>query len=148
MRDSGARPDLGKYDELMQKKLSYPPFGVFFWWTMTAFILCIFVMFDADISFDEVASIDFDGVASTSNREVLRELNQAFSTERSEHFAAPNYRPEGKRFKTVTAEELQELEEKRHVYIFLIFCHFNIQAKIKHCLRKQTDDGSKKNTRK
>ena len=37
-------------------------------------------MFDADTSFDEVASIDFDRVASTSNREVLRELNQAFST--------------------------------------------------------------------
>ena len=70
-------------------------------------------MFDADISFDEVASIDFDGVASTSNREVLRELNQAFSTERSEHFTAPNYWPEGKRFTTVTAEELQELKEKR-----------------------------------
>ena len=51
-------------------------------------------MFDADTSFHEVASIDFDGVASTSNREVLRELNQAFSTERSEHFVAPNYRPE------------------------------------------------------
>jgi hypothetical protein len=72
-------------------------------------------MFNADTSFDEVASIDFDGVASTSNREVLRELNQAFSTERSEHFAAPNYRPEGKRFKTVTAEELQELKEKRQL---------------------------------
>jgi hypothetical protein len=43
-------------------------------------------MFDADTSFDEVASIDFDRVASTSNREVLRELNQAFSTERSENF--------------------------------------------------------------
>ena len=70
-------------------------------------------MFDTDTSFDEVASIDFDGVASTSNREVLRELNQAFSTERSENFAAPNYRPEGKRFKTVTAEKLQELKEKR-----------------------------------
>jgi hypothetical protein len=42
-------------------------------------------MFDAYTSFDEIASIDFDGVASTSNREVLRELNQAFSTERSEH---------------------------------------------------------------
>jgi hypothetical protein len=38
-------------------------------------------MFDADTSFDEVASIDFDRVASTSNREVLRELNQAFSTD-------------------------------------------------------------------
>ena len=37
-------------------------------------------MFNADTSFDEVASIDFDGVASTSNGEVLRELNQAFST--------------------------------------------------------------------
>jgi hypothetical protein len=59
--------------------------------------------------FDEVASIDFDRVASTSNREVLRELNQAFSTERSENFAAPNYRPEGKRFKTVTAEELDDI---------------------------------------
>ena len=70
-------------------------------------------MFDADTSFDEVASIDFDGVASTSNREVLRELNQAFSSERSEHFVAPNYRPEGKRFKTVTAKELQEFKVKR-----------------------------------
>ena len=70
-------------------------------------------MFDADTSFDEVASIDFDGVASTSNREVLWELNQAFSTERSEHFAAPNYQPEEKRFKTVTAKELQEFKEKR-----------------------------------
>ena len=70
-------------------------------------------IFDADTSFDEVASIDFDGVASTSNREVLRELNQAFSTERSENFAAPNYRPEGNRFKTVTPKELQELKEKR-----------------------------------
>ena len=59
-------------------------------------------MFDADTSFDEVNSIDFDGVASTYNREVLRELNQAFSTERRENFAAPNYRPEGKRFKTVS----------------------------------------------
>ena len=54
-------------------------------------------MFDADISFDEVASIDFDGVASTSNREVLRELNQAFSTERSEHFAAPKLLARGKK---------------------------------------------------
>jgi hypothetical protein len=70
-------------------------------------------MFDADTSFDEVASIDFDGVASTSNREVLRELNHAFSTDRSEHFAAPNYRSEEKRFKTVTAKELQEFKEKR-----------------------------------
>jgi hypothetical protein len=70
-------------------------------------------MFNADTSFDEVASIDFDGVTSTSNGEVLRELNQAFSTERSENFAAPNYWPKGKRFTTVTAEELQELKEKR-----------------------------------
>lgn len=72
---------------------------------------------DADTSFDEVASIDFDGIASTLNREVLRELNQAFSIERSETFAAPNYRPEGKRFKTVTPKELQKLKDKNHIIV-------------------------------
>ena len=70
-------------------------------------------IFDADTSFDEVASIDLNGVASISNGEVLRELNQAFSTERSENFAAPNYRPERNRCKTVTPKDLQELKEKK-----------------------------------
>ena len=84
MFDLGLDVEMTEYEEIMDTLLS---------------------IFDADTSFDEVASIDFDGVDSTSNREVLRELNQALS----ENFAAPNYRPEENRFKTVTPKELQEL---------------------------------------
>ena len=69
-------------------------------------------MFDADISFDEVASIDFDGLASSSNREVLRELNHAFSTERSEHFAAPNYGPRKKGSKLSPLKNYKNSKQK------------------------------------
>jgi len=65
---------------------------------------------DEDVSFDEVQSIEFDGDVSTSNREALQELDQAFLSERTENVAAPNPK---ERFKTVSDKELQELKEKR-----------------------------------
>lgn len=63
---------------------------------------------------EEVQSIEYDADVSTSNREVLQELDQAFMPERTANSTPPNPfpRPE-KRFNTVWDEELQELKENR-----------------------------------
>jgi hypothetical protein len=81
-------------------------------------------MFDADTSFDEVASIDFDGDASTSNREVLRELNQAFSTERSEILQPQTTGPREK------GSKLSQLKNYK-----------NSKKKGSHCPLKKTPNG-------
>lgn len=70
-------------------------------------------MFDEDVSFDEVQSIEFDRDVSSSNREALQELDEAFLSERTENVAAPNSK---ERFNTVSDQELQELKERLVVY--------------------------------
>jgi len=72
-------------------------------------------IFDKDVSFEEAQSIEFDGNVSTSNREGLHELDQAFLSERTENCAAPNPK---KRFKTVSDKELQKLKEKKTVIVY------------------------------
>ena len=51
---------------------------------------------------EEVQSIESDGDVSTSNREVLQELDPAFMPERTANFTPPNPSPRPqKRFNTV-----------------------------------------------
>lgn len=46
-------------------------------------------MFDEDVSFDEVQSIEFDRDVSSSNREALQELDQAFFCQRGQKMLQP-----------------------------------------------------------
>lgn len=51
-------------------------------------------MFDEDVSFDEVQSIEFDRDVSSSNREALQELDQAFFVREDRKCCSPKFQRE------------------------------------------------------